>query len=161
MADPIVIVISSISAGIAAASAAISIASIVVSRLTAKQLKAHDAELDRRKFITTLWDRMILVPPITPTNPAKPTKADEEDVKLALGTLELVSVCWVNDLVDKNMIVIVFGDVFVLRTREISRIGILPIIQRTGDDILHKDYPLILRVADEIQQLLTERKTGR
>ena len=152
MPDPVTI--SAISAGISGLSAVIAISSIVVSRLTAQQLKQHDAALDRRRFVTTLWDKMTQVKKIDPAAPI------EEDVKFALNTLDLIAVCWINLIVDKEMIVVVFGDNFILRTNEIKLVPKLPLIQRTGMELLQSDYHILLTVESEIQEMLKARRGG-
>ena len=148
--------VSIIAAIISLGSLVVSSVAVYISRQNAKeqgqlteQLKTQDQDFERKKFIVALWDKMADVSEIDKDEQGN---YDETDIFYALNTLELVSVCWTNNIVDRRMIFLVFGDNFRSRVKEIEGIvSPLPILRRTGPELLH-ERQIILNVNRDIEE---------
>jgi hypothetical protein len=133
---------------------------IYVSKTTATKLKERDIDIDKRKvFITALWDKIIAVKQLT-RETATPNR-----VKEVLNTLELVALCWDNDVVDKELVALAFGKNYGLRIKEIKGIvvgkGYDDVIKKLGTDGpgMLKQYPTVEPVGSKIEKEL-EKKTN-
>src|SRR5574337_1240917 len=100
--------------GLSSASAVIAGISIYRTALQAREQRALSERmnqeartLERKRFFTELWDRMSGLTYIDPTKPIWP------DVRKAVNAIDAVAVCWEADIVDKRMVVLAFGALYV------------------------------------------------
>jgi hypothetical protein len=100
-----------------------------------KQLRAQYDDYERKKFVTTLWDKLAEVNVLE-----KPKGGTYDDIATAIyyavSTLELVSICWTHNLVDQDMMYLVFGVNYMARVNDIRRIREPIIGYKDGDDLL-------------------------
>lgn len=115
-----------------------------------QRLNSQDQDFERKKFIAVLWDKIAEVPEI------KKDENDEynaTDVWYALNTLELIAICWINNIIDRRMIFLIFGNNFRSRVGEIeSIINPLKHLRKTGLELLH-ERQVILNVKREIEEM--------
>lgn len=150
-----------ISAIIAFGALIVSSVAVVISKQNARvqgqlteRLRSQDQDFERKRFITALWDKMTEVAEI---HPDAKGKYDEPDIFYALNTLELVSICWSDNIVDRRMIFLVFGDSFRSRVQEILTItSPLPTLRRAGTELLHQRQ-IILNVNKEIEDMAAKQ----
>lgn len=113
-----------------------------------QRLSSQDQDFERKRFIIALWDKMANVLEIQPDQQGN---YNDTDVLDALDTLELVSICWENNIVDQWMIFLVFGKSFLLRIKEVEDIRQpLTILRRTGPELL-QERAVISVVAEKIE----------
>ena len=104
------------------------------------ELKKHDIEHNKRKlFITALWDRLVDVKALNPGNVTR------ERILEVLNTLELVALCWEENVVDRRLIALAFGDNYIDRVAEIRRIVIGSDYSEDTINKLRGDGPSYLR----------------
>jgi len=125
----------------------VSIAAIIFSVVTTYKLKNKDMDFDRRKFfVAILWDKLIAVRGINPTH------VTDDLVMNVVNTLELVAICWENNIIDKNLILNSFGNSYCQRVKEIDGIikghhanydNVINKIGMSGPDLL--DYSEVIR----------------
>ncbi|VTU31682.1 hypothetical protein H6CHR_03649 [Variovorax sp. PBL-H6] len=115
----------------------------------AERLNNRDADSDRKRFVVDLWDKMTEVTQILPDEKGE---YNEHDIWNALNNLELVATCWQNEIVDKRMVGLAFGENYQLRVSEINSIDQhLPKLHRTGPQLL-ADRRIILVVCDALKE---------
>jgi hypothetical protein len=134
-----------------------SVVSIYLSVATSHRLKNKDIVNERRRlFITALWDKLTSVKGLNTTN------ATKERVFEVLNTLELVALCWDNDIADNELIVRSFGHSYSERVDEIKGIvsgtsydSLILALKMDGPRLLRL-YPRVEPVRDEIKSKLAE-----
>lgn len=111
-----------------------------------ERLNDQESNFEKKRFIISLWDKMTAISSI---NPGKPV---EVDVRNAVNTLELVSICWQAGIVDKRMVVLSFGNLFNSLYVQIEQIHQrLPGCGRTGHELLSHN-PAISAVRNQIRE---------
>jgi hypothetical protein len=136
----------------------ISIAAIYIAWRNAKEqgvlterLNKQDVELDRKKLVTALWDRMSNLWEVR-ANEAD--QYNETYVWENLNSLELIAVCWENNIVDQQIVFLVCGKNYVLRVKEIEAIAQpLKELRKTGPELLH-ERQVILNVKRKFEDRL-------
>lgn len=90
-----------------------------------------------------MWDKLSNLWEIQPDDAGK---YDEGLVFENLNALELIAICWENQVIDKRMVYLICGESFILRVKEIEGIY-KPLIhlRRNGPELL-QERPVILRV---------------
>jgi hypothetical protein len=136
---------------------AFSIVAIVTSAVVTIKLKRRDVIYERRRlFITALWDKLISVKSINTTN------ATAERVVELLNTLELVALCWENEIADRELIARGFGTAYCQMVDAIQGIvkgkGYDPVIAEigTGAELL-KDYDRILPARKSLDEFMKKK----
>ena len=131
----------------------ISIAAIIVSASVTKKLKNRDVIYERRRlFITALWDKLVAVKGVNPGN------ATVERVIEVLNTLELVALCWEDEVADRTLVARAFAKGYCDLVKQIQ--GIVPgkgyddviKVLGTGPDLLAKQYDRVLPVQEKLAQ---------
>ena len=113
----------------------------------------REHHFDSKRFIINIWDKMANIPKILPVD----GDYIEDDIFEALNTLELVAICWQNNIINKNMIYLVFGESYLLRIDEIENISdTLPKLNKTGSELLN-NRQVIINVREDIRNMRRER----
>ena len=119
-----------------------------------QRLNDQDQDFERKRFITALWDKMANVVEIQKNDQ---DEYDENDIFDALNTLELVAICWENEIIDRRMVFLVFGDNYRLRVKQIEQIDRrLQHLGRNGLELL-QERQIILNVYDEINKMAKKK----
>jgi len=136
---------------------AFSIMAIVTSAVVTIKLKRRDVIYERRRlFITGLWDKIISVKSINATN------ATADRVIELLNTLELVALCWENEIADRELIARGFGTPYCQMVDAIQGIvkgkGYDRVIAEigTGSELL-KDYDRILPARKSLEEFMKKK----
>jgi hypothetical protein len=130
---------------------AVSVLSLFISHRVKVAFEDEEEDLESKRFFLSLWPQLVEVNQINPQNPVA------ANVRKAVNTLELVALLWEANVVNKDMIVISFGDNYVARHQEILQI--MEAVQgdgRNGPQILSA-HPAIGRVLPDIQKSLAGR----
>lgn len=115
------------------------------------RLSKDEAQAERRRFFSILWDKFILVNYI---NPAAPI---ESDVRRAVNTFELIALSWQAGVVDKEMAAIAFGPTYNIICGQIEQVAVVvPGVGKTGLEVL-SDHPAIAAVRAEINGFRQQR----
>lgn len=120
-------------------------------------LNSHVTDVERRRFTIELWTRMESIQHIDPNDPAPAI------VMRNLDILELLAVCWTADIVDRQMVVIAFGQLFMEIIRETRAIqqGIGGGGRnRTGSEIL-EDRPILSECLSDIEARVRQQGLAR
>lgn len=119
-----------------------------------QRLQDQDEDFERKRFITALWDKMANVVEIHPNDQ---NEYDEHDIFDALNTLELVAICWKNNIIDQKMVFLVFGGSYRSRVDEIKLISKpLKDLRANGSKLL-QERQIILDVYDEINNMAKKK----
>jgi len=119
-----------------------------------ERLNARDHAIENRRFVTTqLWDRMAVLRNLDPANPVP------EDVRRAANTLEMVALCWESEIVDQEMVLVMFQPFYDRLCDDIAAIkSPLPGLNRSGYELIAQS-PVILTVRDEMRAQQRKRNT--
>ena len=120
-------------------------------RTLQERLNRQESDFEKKRFITVLWDKMATVSNISRDEPI------EADVRYAVNTLELVSLCWQAGIVDKRMVILSFGRLFDSLYIQIEQISErLPGCGKTGHELLTQN-PAISAVRRQIRERLEQQ----
>jgi len=130
------------------ASILISIVALLYSLVHYYQDKKRES---RRFFTTTLWDKVASLNEVDSHQPIGP------DVKNAVNALLAVAMCWEADTVDRDMVVLGFGELYETLYQQIYEVTVpVPGYRQTGREMLAQ-HRVIGAIRDEIQRKLNER----
>ena len=125
-----------------------SASAIFISWRTTTKLKKQDITIDKRKlFITALWDRLTAVRGLNSTNVTR------ERILEVLNTLELVALCWDEDIVDRTLVARAFGASYNERVDEIKRIVLGKDYDQNAINSLGADGPTYLRLYPNVERV--------
>jgi hypothetical protein len=114
------------------------------------QMEQEKTRIDKRRFITVLWDRMFQLNEVNPKEPIEP------DIRQAYNTLEAVAMSWEADLVDENLVVASFGKLYERLFEQIKAVPKIPGRNISGASLLN-DNRRIESVYLKIRERLAAR----
>jgi hypothetical protein len=115
-----------------------------------REMDQQKGRIEKRRFITVLWDRMFTLTEINSEDPIEP------DIRHAYNTLDAVAMSWEADLVDQELVVVSFGKLYIRLYDQIKDVKLIPGRNISGANLLQEN-PLIKAVYDEIQTELNKR----
>lgn len=135
----------------------LSLSAIVVSAVLTKKLKNRDVLYERRKlFITALWDKLVAVRGLDPGN------VTVERVIEVLNTLELVALCWEDEVADRSLVARAFAQSYCELVDQIQAIvpgaGYDDVIKKlgTGPSLLADPYVRVVPVRKKLEKFLVK-----
>lgn len=124
----------------------LSVYALISTRALDAKFKAQGRDIENKRLFLPVWDKLVQVNAINPQNPVA------VDVRIAINTLELVALLWEAGIVDRDMVVLAFGNVYKQRHNELNQIhDPVPGLGQTGPQ-LFASHPVIAKVLTEIQQ---------
>jgi hypothetical protein len=102
------------------------------------QINNSQQLLSQRQILIPLWDYISNLYDIDPSNIVTP------DVIKAANTLELIALCCEGNMVDKTVITRTFSEQYIKHYESIKACGLLPGLNKTGNNILNENRAAML-----------------
>lgn len=116
-----------------------------------ERISQDEAKAENGRFFEVLWTKMIELDNINPQEPVA------KDVINAINILEFAALCWRKNIVDKDMVVVAFGNMYDLIYTQIQQTNqVIDGLNASGPQLLNQHRTIAI-VRDEMRQRLDQQ----